>query len=497
MTILNKYGRSLNALALISLLTLSASVVSITAPAASAQEATQNELAVTQAASAVDVTVFGDGFAQVEETRTVKLQAGRNRIQLNGIANKYRQDSLRIIDVGGPSDFNYKSATYEPATLTNERILELSVGEKVGVTVGTGASARQVWGKLVTVRGGQAVVQGDDGSVYMTGTDQVVLPKLPAGLSATASLVVEADVKTAGTYQLHLLYETEGLSWAASHSVIYDQSKKSIDSYQVTVNVVNQSGTSFNNATLWLLSGGVQDAPRGGMRTAMYKESAPAAASFDAAGVQSVGEKKVYRIPGQVSLGDNQSRQIPLYAGKNVPVEHEYYLPAQSYYQGGQESVSVRLKVKNCTEHNLGSPLPAGAVKVYERNNESKLQLTANTYVKELAKDEAFELNIGTSSDIKAERTLASAKNVTVNGGVAPQPRNGQEPEWQDRTFSVKVYNFKDKTPVEVLVEVAVPAELDDIKPLTRKNATLGTSTIKVDAGKNETLTYTLRYRTR
>ncbi len=66
--------------------------------------------ASTEKSQSVDVTVFGDGFAQVEETRFVDLKAGKNLIQLNGVAGKYRQDSLRIIDAKGKGEFKYKSA---------------------------------------------------------------------------------------------------------------------------------------------------------------------------------------------------------------------------------------------------------------------------------------------------------------------------------------------------------------------------------------------------
>lgn len=446
--------------------------------------------------NAVDVTVYGSSFAQIEETRTIKLSAGRNRIQLNGIASQYRPDSLRVLDVKGTGTFSYKSAIYQPANLTSERILADSVGQALKATVGTGHLSRQVNGTLVAVNGGQLVIKGDDGNTYLATTNDVVLAAMPAGLSNTASLIVEADVTTAGDYQLHFLYETGGMTWSSKHSLVYDDGKQKLDSFETTVNVINESGTSFENATLWLLSGDVPASVQKGisLRAASY-DAAP-----ESANVQSVGERKVYRIPGTVSLKDGQSRQIPLFSGSNVEVVREFYLPAESpyYYRGdaagGMTPVSVRLRIKNCSEHNLGMPLPAGAVKVYQRNNEDRLQLTASTQVKELATDEIFELAIGTSSDIKAERTMTKAVNVA--GQQPPNPNMIQE--FQDQTFDVKVHNFKDKKAVDVVVEVSVPQDQKNIAaPLTRKSATLATGTVHVESGKESTLSYTLRVRTR
>lgn len=461
---------------------------------AHAQNATNpTQLSVTQAASSVDVTVFGDGFAQVEETRQVKLNAGRNQIQLNGVAGKYRADSLRIIDVKGNGSFTYKSATYQPANLTAERILELSVGQTVTATVGNGATARHVTGTLTSVRGGQAIITANDGTTYLTGTSDISVPKLPSGLSATASLTIEADVSAAGTYDLHFLYETEGLSWSAKHSAIYNDETRKVESFETTVNVVNQSGTSFENANLYLLSGAVRD--RGGrVAAASYARSAEMMDAPGGAAVESVGERKVYRIKDRVTLGDGQSRQIPLFTGSNIPVEHEYYLPANSYVydQGtGAQPVSVRLRVKNCDEHGLGTPLPAGLVKVYQRNSEKKLQLTSSTNVKELARDEVFEISLGTSSDVKAER------NLTKASPVQPAPRtNPNQPVYQDQEFEVTVHNFKTGKAVDVVVEVNVPAEQQTVQPLTRKNAQQANGTVHVEAGKKSTLTYTLKVRT-
>lgn len=461
-------------------------------PFAHAQEVAP--LASTEKSQSSDVTVFGDGFAQVEETRIVDLKAGKNLIQLNGVAAKYHQDSLRIIDVKGKGEFKYKSATYQPANLTSSRILELSVGKPITARLGTGLTARIVRGKLISVSGGQMIIEASDGTTHVTSTSDIDLPGLPAGLSATASLVMEAEVTTAGTYEINFLYETEGLNWSAKHSVVYDEETRKIGSFETTVNLVNQSGTTFENANLWLLSGAVRE--RGGALKASGYARREAALSADSAAVESVGERKVYRVPGRVNIGDGQSRQIPLFTGKNVPVVHEYFVSGSSQYGNtGLVPVNARLKLKNCDADNLGTPLPAGIVKVYQRNSENKLQLTASSQVKELAIDETFEIGIGTSSDVKAERTLVKSNRIAPNNQGIRTTLVQQAPEWESQDFSVKVHNFKAKKAVDVIVEVDVPADQDDVQPLTRTSATEAFGMVHVEAGKDATLNYTLRVR--
>ncbi|MBX9692591.1 MAG: hypothetical protein K2Z81_09425, partial [Cyanobacteria bacterium] len=72
-----------------------------------------------------------------------------------------------------------------------------------------------------------------------------------------------------------------------------------------------------------------------------------------------------------------------------------------------------------------------------------------------------------------------------------------QAPEWEDQEYEVKVSNFKEKKAVNVLVEAQVPAEQTNVKPLVKKTATLATTTVTVDAGKNVSVKYTVRIRTR
>lgn len=453
-------------------------------------------LAVTEKSRSVDVTVFGDGFAQVEETRTVDLKAGKNLIQLNGVAAKYRQDSLRMIDVKGRGEFKYKSATYQASNLTTAKILELSVGKPVSARVGTGLNARVIRGILISASNGQMIIESSDGTAHVTSTSDLDLPSLPAGLSGTASLVMEAEVSAAGTYEINFLYETEGLSWAAKHSVIYDENVRKLESFETTVNVVNQTGTTFEDANLWLLSGAVKESG-GSLKSAEYARRATAFAAADSAAVESVGERKVYRVPGRVSIADGQSRQIPLFSSKSVPVVHEYFVPASSSYgdSTGLVPVNARIKLKNCDEDNLGTPLPAGTVKVYQRNSETKLQLTASARIKELARDETFEIGIGTSSDVKAERILVKATKIAPSDFDKIRVTPGQQKsEWEDQEYSVKVRNFKDKA-VSVIVDADVPADQADVQPLMRRSATEAFTTLRVEAGKEASINYTIRVR--
>lgn len=456
-------------------------------------------LVETGAGSNVDITVYGRSFAQIEESRTITLQAGKNRIQLNGISGQYTPDSLRIVEVTGPGDFKYNSATYQPANLNRDQILLRSVGEQVTVIVGSGANATAVTGKLISANGGQLIVVDGAGKTYMTGSGNAVVDKLPAGLSNTASLVVEATVDKAGSYEMRFFYESRGFSWAAKHSLIFNEEASRLDQFQTTVNVVNNSGTTFDGANLWLLSGNVPQNAKSASFGASYR--AQSLRDSAESSVESVGERKVYKIPGTVDLIAGQSRQIPLFSTTNVPVDKEFLLQSWDYqYQRSDNlaPVNVQLHMKNCVKSNMGMPLPAATVKVYQANSAGNLQLTATTSAKELALDEQFTLDIGTSSDVKAMVKMVKNQEVDANGNpLTGQLRpNNRGPRYYDRQWSIKVHNFKTNTDVDVTVKAQLPSTVNNVSPFTRESASIGTTKLKVLKTDSTELNYGFRVRT-
>lgn len=478
-------------------------------PAAVAPESVvaPDNLVVAEPASKVDLTVYGNSYAQIQESRTVKLKAGKNRVQLNGIAQRYRQDSLRIIEAHGPSKLAYQGANYQPANLTTERLLALSVGKQITARRWTTDGLQAVTGTLQSVNGNSLVLTAD-GKTELVSAADVTLLSTPEGLSNTASLVVDVTVTTAGAYTLDFIYETEGITWSAKHTLVYDDTTSVVKSWETSVFLVNESGTNFKNATLRLLSGAVagDEAPGG-----MYERSAAARVSAlsDGATVENVGDQKVFEIPGTVDLGAGQSRQIPLFTGNDVPVKQAYVVGNASsrygYTTDRKQNATIRLTVENCDKYHLGKPLPAGAVKVYQFNSAKKLQLVGSTRVSDKATDEIFDLNIGTSSDVKWELKLVKAEDVAVDPAtpapvqqqnvrparVAPQDDNG--PKFEDRTYELVIYNYKTDRGVTAKIEMTVPLK-QELEPFwSRPRADRADAS--VDVAKSDKTTVRLKVR--
>lgn len=467
-----------------------------------------DNLVVAEPADKVDLTVYGQSYAQVQESRTVNLKAGRNKIQLNGIALRYRQDSLRIIEAKGSGKLTYLGANYQPANLTTERLLQLSIGKEITARRWTTEGLQAVTGTLQSVNGNALVLSAGGKTELVTASD-VTLLTTPDGLSNTASLVVDVVVTADGAYSLDFIYETEGITWSAKHSLVYDDTRQVVKSWESSVFLVNESGTNFKNATLRLLSGKVaQQEGAGGMYRA-DRMASPMAASVNEASVESVGDQKVYEIPGTVDLGSGQSRQIPLFTATDVPVKQTYVVGTATsrygYAVDRKQDAQIRLTVENCEKHHLGKPLPAGAVKVYQFNSANKLQLVGGTQLGDRAVDEVFDLNIGTSSDVKWELKLVSAKEVIADpaanpttpapvrpGRVQPQGTDNT-PVFEERTYEITVYNYKRDRGVSAKIELSVPLT-QEFEPIWAR-PTADRAETSVDIGKSDK--HTVRFKLR
>lgn len=443
-----------------------------------AQEAATAAKVVSQPAAQVDITIFGSSYAQVEETRRIELKQGVNSVLLTGVAAQYKQNSLRLVGVkNGAGVLTIKSSTYQPATLTTERLLELSVGKKITVAT-SGVGGKSYSGELLSTQGGNLILKSDNGTIDVVQGGNVTFHEAPAGLTATPSLVMEVAADKAGTYDVTFIYETGGFGWAANHSAILDEAASKLKSWESSVLITNESGSSFANATVRLISGRVVENEEAAGGARMY--SAAKAVRSDSAQVEDVGEQKTYILPGKVSLGNGQARLVPLFTASNVPVKRTYVVPATAPYRGITGGfASVRLTVDNCLRDNMGKAIPQGVVKLYQFNTDGNLLQTGTARTTDRAVNEVFDLNVGKASDIKYEVKTVTSKKLAK---VADEQRS------VENTVEVTVFNYKSQ-PVLVQLELqASTAQLD--KAWTVKSTDSATIVTSVAGNGQSTVRY-------
>jgi hypothetical protein len=239
-------------------------------------------------------------------------------------------------------------------------------------------------------------------------------------------------------------------------------------------------------------------AGRGGML------AAPAMA-MDAAAPPQFQEKSffeyhMYTLDKPVSLPDNSTKQLELIPGvTEVPVEKEFVYDGTEQYlwngglytdqgygtEDGNKKIEVFLKLKNKKENGMGVPLPAGRIRVNERDDDGALEFIGENIIDHTPRNEDVRIKLGNAFDIVGERKQL---RYSYNSN-----RNSMNEE-----IEIKIRNQK-KQPVKVKVVENLYRALnwditDTNKEFKKENAHQVSYLVAVEPEKEQVVHYTVHY---
>ena len=156
-----------------------------------------------------------------------------------------------------------------------------------------------------------------------------------------------------GKQDLRVGYQTSGLSWNAEYVGVLNEAETSLGlSGWSSIN--NQSGKTYENATLKLIAGDISRAQdqliiRGG-RSKEVTLSAMAPGFEE----KQFFEYHMYTLPRKATVADKEIKQLSLFDPATSAVRKVYmYKPEENIKQ-----VAVVVKFKNSQQTGLGMPLP-------------------------------------------------------------------------------------------------------------------------------------------
>ena len=438
--------------------------------------------------NAVALTVYETDGAVVSERRSVSLPAGASQLALADVAEQLQPQTVRLEGTG----LRVIESRLAYDLLTPDSLLQRLVGKDVDLlrthpTTGEDIVAK---GRLLSVAGGVPVVRVN-GRVEYGGPWRVAVADLPDGLRERPTLIAQVDSKSAGVQPLHLVYLTGGLSWSADYVGEYNDAASTLELTGLA-SVVNNSGASYDDARLRIVSGQVnrvapQPVPMPMLKRGMV--AAEAMASDGAAQVEAF-EYYGYDFERPITLKDHETKQLPLLPASVIKVKREYRLDSSQgigwrYLPGGEQraSAAVVLMFKN----ELGRPLPRGSVRVYGEEGgaagEGIVQLLGEDQLPHTPQNEEVTLNLGQAFDVTAKRTQLRQQNLAENRYQA--------------TWQLRVRNAK-KRDAAVRVIEPMPGEWKIEKAShehKRLDANRAEWTLNVPAGGETVLEYTVAWR--
>jgi hypothetical protein len=376
--------------------------------------------------SDLNVTVYNSNIALVRDVRNLTLPGGSFRLKFMDIAATVNPATVHFRSLTDPDKLGVIEQNYEYDLLEPAKLLHKYVGKEVTLVRsyqdnGT-TKHEEIKATLLSDNNGQVWRIGND---IVTGTyaESYRFPEVPANLYDRPTLLMSLENSGPRKQQIEASYLANNLNWNSDYVLTVARDDKSAD-LDGWVTLVNNSGTAFHNARLQLVAGDlnrIQDTRiRAEFARDMVAKAAPAAPQFQQ---ENFSEYHLYTLGRRTSVEDKETKQISLLEASGVPVEKIFVVNGQNYYyrqalapgQPQKDPVMVYYKFKNEEKAGLGMPLPAGNVRVYQKDSKGGILFAGEDRIDHTPKDENIAIHIGNAFDVVEERKQTDFKKLDIH----------------------------------------------------------------------------------
>jgi hypothetical protein len=397
------------------------------------------------------------GYAMVREDRRFDLKGGRNVLRVNDVPALLDPTTVSFASLTDAQGTHVSEQNFEFDLTSSAKLLSRYLDKDIAVDAVRGNGVETVNGTLLGTQGGLTLRQPDGSVRLVTQSAGVRLPSLPGGLISKPTLVWNVDASRSGPQDARIAYQTGGMTWWADYNVTLSTPRAGSCRMDIGawVTLVNQSGATFTDAKLKLVAGDVHRAePR---RNAVYEARAMAAPmpakAADGFAEKAFFEYHLYTLGRTTTLPDNSMKQLELFPAANgVKCEKAlvYYGQGSVYPSYGapitdrnpgnasNHKVDVYLRFRNAASNGLGVPLPAGRVRVSQRDDaDGSLEFVGEDLIDHTARDESLQLKLGNAFDVVGERKQVDFR-IDARG------------HWMEEDIEVRVRNQKPDEAVAV-----------------------------------------------
>lgn len=436
------------------------------------------------------------GYAMIRQDRTLDINAGVSQLTFTDVAALLDPTTVRFESLTDPDGTSVLEQDYRFDLLSMDKMLERYIDKTI---IYNGQEVT-----LMSVAGGGMLLRGDDGRIqFQEGYSGVVFPSLADGLITRPTLLWTVAADRGGQQDTRVTYQTGGITWWADYNILFhegDNANSGTVDVGAWVSILNQSGGSYEDATLKLIAGDVHRAPepqqtytRG--RELMFAADAQSKAGFEE---KSFFEYHLYTLGRPATIPDRSTKQLELFdTARDIPAEkilvfngtasfanYGGRIEDQNFGVGTETKVAVYLKFENKEEHGLGIPMPSGRIRVSQTDDaDGSQEFIGEDVIDHTPRNEEILIQLGNAFDVVGER-----RQVSFQRGK----------DWIVETIEVTLRNQKTE-PVEVRVQENLyrwtNAEIQNISHNHEMlDARTLVSRIMIQPEGEEKFTYTVRY---
>ena len=373
----------------------------------------------------LNVTVYNSNIALVRDVRNLTLPSGTFRLKFMDIAATVNPATVHFRSLTDPDRLGVIEQNYEYDLLEPAKLLHKYVGKEVTLVrsyVDNNTTKREeIKATLLSDNNGPVWKIGND---IVTGmfAENYRFPEVPANLYDRPTLLMSLENSGPRKQQIEASYLANNLSWNADYvlTVARDDKNADLDGW---VTVANNSGTAFHNAHLQLVAGELNRVQPPAPMAAAAMDMVANRAKAQQFQQEAFSEYHLYTLGRKTSVEDKETKQISLLQGSGVPVEKVFIVNGQYYYYRNQQApgaplkdpVLVYYKFKNEEKNGLGIPLPAGNVRVYQKDSKGGILFAGEDHIDHTPKDEQVSIHIGNAFDVVAEHKQTDFKHVDTH----------------------------------------------------------------------------------
>ncbi len=392
------------------------------------------------------------GYGIVKSVRNYDLSKGQNRVQVSDVAAYIDPTTVSFRSLDNKQT-RVLEQSYQFDLVNQQQLLQRFLGKTVTVQQAQGDELVEIKGELLSADG-NLVLKTDKGNIRSIGYYAgIIFPDLPEGLRTKPTLIWDLYSPSAGKQTTELSYQTEGMTWWTDYNVTYNESEGCNLDLSSWVSIINQSGASFNNAKLKLIAGDVNrvepEVEYMRVTGSRVAEEAMMDKGFEE---KAFFEYHLYTLGRPADLPNNSTKQLELFPSvKDVQCSKELVFDASSQFYAYQRvntnegygktssaDVNVYLRFANEDKNQLGIPLPAGRIRVNQRDTDGSLEFIGEDIIDHTPKDEEVLIKMGNAFDVKGERKQT---NYQIN----------TDKRELSESFEITLKNHKDEA-VEMVV---------------------------------------------
>jgi hypothetical protein len=365
----------------------------------------------------VSVTVYNQNLALVQDTRQIAIPAGRSRQEFPNVSGQISPETVTL----SARDVGVVEQNFDFDLLSPSKLMEKAVGEEITLVrtnPATGAEERErarvlaVNGGVVLQIGQRIEVLRDDGLPV-----RVIFDKVPENLRARPTLSVTMESKSAGTRPVTLSYLTPGMSWKADYVTLFDEGAGRID-VQGWVTLTNTTGTTFTNADTLLVAGNVggngdYDDDYGGYRPPPPPPAPGNRPGTQTPGRESLGDFYLYPLKERTTIADKQTKQVGFLDVSGATARRAYAF--RNGWLGTldqAQSVDTVLQFSSARDSGLGDALPAGTVRVYQKDARGNAQFVGENRIGHTPMGSDIALTTGQAFDVKVQPVVEKRERL-------------------------------------------------------------------------------------